>query len=262
MLFNDDTLPQVRAGGRAADYAALEQEYTQAADRRRDAAVTYVDQRHGTSSVSAEEAKARFVAADAAVRDVRARAVTLIKDVRHDANWTDVNYVFPTFVVRYMPIGLTGLIIAAIFAAAMSSIAAELNSLATATVIDVYKRLIRPVATDTHYLRVSRWATAGWGLFACLMAVYAAQLGSLIEVVNRYGSYFYGSLLGVFILALGTKRANGHGAFVGLLAGMAAVGWVALRWQIAYLWLNVVGAVVVTSVGLVISLAIPSRKTA
>jgi SSS family transporter len=194
------------------------------------------------------------VAADGSVREVRARAVALVKDVTGDRAWTDVNYVFPTFVVEHMPIGLVGLIIAAIFAAAMSSIAAELNSLATATVIDVYKRLLRPAETDSHYLTVARWATAGWGLFACVMAVYAAGVGSLIEVVNRYGSYFYGSILGVFILALGFRRANGHGAFVGLIAGMASVWYVATSFSIAYLWLNVVGAVAVTIVGLGVSL--------
>jgi Na+/proline symporter len=181
--------------------------------------------------------------------------VALAKDVEHDDTWTDVNYVFPSFVVEHMPIGLVGLIIAAIFAAAMSSIAAELNSLATTTVIDVYKRHIRREADDAHYLRVSKLATGAWGVFVCLMAVYAVRLGSLIEVVNRYGSYFYGSLLGVFILALGMKKANGHGAFFGLLAGMTAVGVVAVRWHVAYLWLNVVGAVVVTLVGAAISRA-------
>jgi Na+/proline symporter len=123
----------------------------------------------------------------------------------------------------------------------------------------VYKRHIRAEADDAHYLRVSKLATGAWGVFVCLMAVYAVRLGSLIEVVNRYGSYFYGSLLGVFILALGTKKANGHGAFFGLLAGMAAVGVVAVHWHVAYLWLNVVGAVVVTIVGAIISRATISR---
>ena len=186
-----------------------------------------------------------------------------MKQATGSATWTDVNYVFPRFVIDHMPIGLVGLIIAAIFAAAMSSIAAELNSLATATVIDVYKRLLRPVATDTHYLNVSKVATALWGVFACVMAVFAARLGSLIEVVNRYGSYFYGSLLGVFILALVVKRANGHGAFVGLIAGMAGVAYVATAFDIAYLWLNVVGAVVVTLVGLLVSMVTgPARPAA
>ena len=107
------------------------------------------------------------------------------------------------------------MIIAAIFAAAMSSIAAELNSLATSSVIDIYRRLLKPTATDAHYLSVSKLLTGFWGIVACVVAIYAAGLGSLIEVVNRFGSFFYGSLLGVFVLALGFKRATGTGAFVG-----------------------------------------------
>jgi Na+/proline symporter len=246
MLFNSAPLARIEASPRAGDYHALETEYGQAYERRRAAASALTE-------ADTSEARSAFVAADAAVRDVRTRAVAVVKDVTGDSSWSDVNYVFPTFVTQHMPIGLIGLIIAAIFAAAMSSIAAELNSLATATVIDVYKRLMKPVAADAHYLRVSKWATAVWGVFTCLMAVYAVRLGSLIEVVNRYGSYFYGSLLGVFILALGVKRANGHGAFAGLVAGMAAVAYVATTWGISYLWLNVVGAVVVTVVGVAVS---------
>ena len=129
------------------------------------------------------------------------------------------------------------------------------NALATATVIDVYKRHVKPVAEDAHYLLVSKLATAVWGVFACVAAVYAVQLGSLIEVVNTFGSYFYGSILGVFILAIGVKRANGHGAFVGLIVGMAVV-WAAVTYtKVAFLWLNVLGAVVVTAVGLIVSVA-------
>ena len=173
-----------------------------------------------------------------------------------DVPTPDVNYVFPTFVTTQLPPGLVGLIIAAIFAAAMSSIAAELNSLATSTVIDVYRRLIRPQATDAHYLRVSMLATAFWGVVACGVASVAAGLGSLIEVVNRFGSFFYGSLLGVFVLALGFRRANGHGAFVGLIAGIAIVATVALHpatKSISFLWQNPIGVVVVVIVGLIVS---------
>jgi Na+/proline symporter len=145
--------------------------------------------------------------------------------------------------------------IAAIFAAAMSSIAAELNALATASVIDIYRRHIKPDATDREYLLVSKLSTGVWGIFACIVAVYAANMGSLIEVVNKLGSYFFGSILGVFMLALGARRANGDGAFVGLIAGMIAVGLVARYSTITYLWYNVVGAVVVVSVGLAVSAA-------
>ncbi len=147
--------------------------------------------------------------------------------------------------------------IAAIFAAAMSASGGELNALATATIIDFYRRHFVKDATTAHYLRVSKLATIGWGLFACVVAMYAANQGSLIEVVNRYGSFFYGSLLGVFILAILTKRATARGAFWGLLAGMAVVLVVAFTTPIAFLWHNLIGAVVVVVVGMAISVLAP-----
>ena len=158
-----------------------------------------------------------------------------------------------------MPIGLVGLFIAAIFAAAMSSIAAELNALSTATVIDFYRRHFRTDATDEHYLRVSKLATGFWGVFACGVAMYATALGSLIEVVNRFGSFFYGSILGVFMLAIGFRSATGNGAFIGLIAGMASVAWFASFTRVAFLWHNVIGAVVVLVVGLAVSAIDPRR---
>ncbi|MDQ3211543.1 MAG: hypothetical protein M3Q85_02635, partial [Acidobacteriota bacterium] len=101
-------------------------------------------------------------------------------------------------------------------------------------------------------------ATGAWGLFACVVATFAAGLGSLIEVVNRFGSFFYGSLLGVFVLALAVRRANGTGAFVGLLAGMAAVAVVAFHPStkgLSFLWQNPIGVIVVVVVGTIVSLA-------
>jgi Na+/proline symporter len=155
-----------------------------------------------------------------------------------------------------MPIGLVGMMIAAIFAAAMSASGGELNALATATIIDFYRRQFVTQSTDQHYLTASRLATIVWGLFACLVAMFAANQGSLIEVVNRYGSLYYGSLLGVFILAILTKRATARGAFWGMIAGMTVVLTVAFSpWTngIAFLWHNLIGAFVVVVVGMVIS---------
>ena len=163
--------------------------------------------------------------------DVRARAVALMKKETKSDKFNDTNYVFPSFITRYAPAGVVGLIIAAIFAAAMSTISAELASLSTATVIDFYRRHFKPGATDRHYLRVSKIATGCWGLFACIVALNATKLGSLIEVVNKFGSYFYGSLLGVFVLAIGTKRATSNGAFFGLIAGVAAVAACKWKWK-------------------------------
>ena len=151
-----------------------------------------------------------------------------------------------------LPIGLPGVFIAAVLAAAMSTIAAELNSLATASVIDVYRRRLRPREGEGHYLIASKVATAFWGTFACVVAVYASQIGSLIEVVNRFGSFFYGSILGVFLLAM-MPRTNGTGSFFGLLMGMGVVAVVAFGApDVSFLWHNVIGAVTVVIVGLVL----------
>ena len=238
MLFNRVHDARVAAGPYAAEYASLEREFDAAIVLRRQAA---------------ERAdRDAFLTADTRVLGLRNRATDIVKLTTGDSRFTDVNYVFPTFITTRMPIGLVGLMIAAIFAAAMSSSAGELNSLASATIIDFYRRHFVTDATDAHYLNVSKLATIGWGLFACVVAMYAANQGSLIEVVNRYGSVFYGSLLGVFILAILVKRATAAGAFYGLIAGMVVVITVAFSpWtrDIAFLWHNVIGAVVVVVVG-------------
>jgi len=140
----------------------------------------------------------------------------------------------------------------------MSASGGELNALATATIIDFYKRHFVKHAADRHYLLVSKVATLGWGLFACIVAMYSASQGSLVEVVNRYGSFFYGSLLGVFILAILTKRATARGAFWGLISGMVAVLIVAFTTPIEFLWHNLIGAVVVVVVGMAISYMQPA----
>ncbi len=254
MLFNPAHDGQMRTGPHAAEYAALEAEYERAVEARTGAASTLSHARYDGDGAEAAAASA-FRAADEASRAVRDRAIALVRTSTGDAGYNDVNFVFPTFVLTSMPVGLVGLLVAAIFAAAMSTIAAELTSLSTTTVIDFYRRFLKPDGEDAHLLLVSRLATVVWGVFAAVVAVYAAELGSLIEVVNRFGSFFYGSILGVFILAVGVKRANGHGAFVGLVAGMASVAWVAAYTPLAFLWHNVVGAVVVVTVGVIVSLA-------
>ena len=257
VLFNHQHDAAVRASSRAAEYAALEAEFAGAFESRRTAAQSLVQVRRGGDAMRVAEAERRFLDTESRASAVRGRAAGLVREVTGDLQFGDVNYVFPTFVTDHMPIGLVGLIIAAIFAAAMSSIAAELNSLSTATVIDFYRRLWRTGATDTHYLRVSKLVTGFWGIVACVVAIFATSLGPLIDVVNRFGSFFYGSLLGVFILAIGIKRATSRGAFWGLLAGMAAVAAVANYTTIAFLWHNVVGAVVVVVVGMLLSLTQP-----
>lgn len=254
MIFKADDRAKVE---QRAEYQQLNAEYSQAYTARQQAALNFAN----AENQSAEAAKQSFVAANDQMTGIRKRVGDLVKNVT-GKNFNDVNYVFPTFVTTYAPAGVIGLIIAAIFAAAMSSISAELASLSTATVIDFYRRHYRKDAPDSHYLNVSKIATGLWGIFACVVALYAGRLGSLIEVVNKFGSYFYGSLLGVFVLAIGTKRATGNGAFFGLLAGIATVAVVGNLTKISFLWYNVVGCVAVVAVGMLISLIDRKEKKA
>ena len=249
MLFNDVHREQIEQSGRQDDYAALGNEFRVVYEARRDAASALVAAQEVGDDAGTLAATARFVETDRRLGEVRGRAVTLVQDITGDTAYNDVNYIFPTFVTTHLPIGLVGLLIAAIFAAAMSSAAAELNALSTATVIDFYRRHFRREASDAHYLRVSKYATGFWGVFASITALFATNLGSFIEVVNVFGSYFYGSLLGVFVLAIGFRRASAGDAFWGLIGGMVAVGIVATTTDISYLWYNLVGVAAVCLIG-------------
>ncbi len=246
LVFNPAEVAVVEASGRAGELAALEAEQERVHALRLGETVALLDARDAGADVS--DAAGRIAAYDAELAGLRQDAKALVTEVRGAAS-NDVNYVFPTYLVQYIPAGILGLMIAVIFAAAMSSLDSELTALAGATVIDFYKRYVRADAADAHYLAVSRLATLLWGGLACGVALFAGRLGSLIEAVNLLGSYFYGSLLGVFLLAFFVKRADGTGAFLGLAAGMAAVGVVSVTTSIAFLWYNVVGAVVVVAVG-------------
>jgi solute:Na+ symporter, SSS family len=253
MLFNPVHERALREGPRAAEYQALERRFQEMTAARRTAGLAVVRAESAAYSEALDAAGAEFKARENDVRQLRAQALALVREATGDATYNDVNYVFPTFITTALPVGLVGLLIAAIFAAAMSTIAAELAALSTATVIDFYRRFAVREATDAHYLRVSRFSTGAWGLLASAVAVWAAELGSLIEVVNRFGSFFYGSILGVFILAVAVPGATGNGAFIGLIAGMASVAWAASFTSIAFLWHNVIGALAVVVVGVAVS---------
>ena len=249
MLFNDVHRQQIEQSSRQDDYNTLEGNFRGAHEKRRAAASALSEARALGDASAVRVATERFVVLDREVESVRRQAVALVREVTGDVAYNDVNYIFPKFVTTHLPVGLVGLLIAAIFAAAMSSAAAELNALSTASVIDFYKRHYRKSASDSHYLRVSKYATGFWGVFASVTALFATNLGSLIEVVNLFGSYFYGSLLGVFVLAVGFRRASASDAFWGLIGGMITVGLVASTTNISYLWYNLVGVVAVCLIG-------------
>ena len=250
LIFQPDAERKARIGAYGNQYAALEARYDRAFEARRTAALAFA-----ADSADARDPSLRghYVHANAEIDRLRKDAGEVVRKTLGESRFSDVNYVFPTFIVQRLPTGLVGLLIAAILAAAMSAIAGELTSLSTSTVVDIYKRHVHPDAPPIHYLRASRVITGFWGAMACAVALNAAKLGSLIEVVNRLGSFFYGSLLGVFTLAIAFPRARAVGAFYGLIAGIVAVAVVANTTRISFLWYNVVGCVAVVVTGLIIS---------
>jgi SSS family solute:Na+ symporter len=262
LLFSSVQQQRLLEGPRAGEYATLQAEFEGAFEGRRVAASALALARAGSDPALIGAADGAFRDREAAVQRLRSQAAAMVRDTTGDNTFTDVNYIIPTFILTRLPIGLVGLLILAIILAATDTIAGELNSLSTASVIDFYKRWFRTTGSDAHYLAVSKAATGFWGLFACAVAVWAAELGSLIEVVNRFGSFFYGSILGVFILAIAFRSATGNGAFVGLIAGMASVAWFASFTRVAFLWHNVIGAVAVLVVGLIVSALDPRRPRA
>jgi Na+/proline symporter len=136
---------------------------------------------------------------------------------------------------------MIGLLIAVIFLASMGSMASGLNSLASTTVIDFYKRVYKRTETDSAYLSASRWATVVWGVFCVITALYASKIGNLIEVVNILGSFFYGTILGIFMVAFYMKKISGTSVFY---AALIAEVFIIYAWLInltAFLWLNVIG---------------------
>lgn len=224
--------------------------YDAAFEARKKAAADFAIARSRGEEGSADSVRQ----AQAGFNQARAGVVALYKTASGDKDYTDNNYIFLTYILHQLPKGAVGLVIAVIFAAAMSTLSGEFNSLATASMIDFVRRFRKPgTGTEEGDLFLSRVFTAFWGGFACLIALQAGKLGSAIEVVNRFGSYFYGSILGVFMLAVLTKRANGTGATVGLVAGMVIVGCVATYTKVHFLWWNVVGAVSVFTIGYALS---------
>jgi SSS family transporter len=190
---------------------------------------------------------------------VRADLSSLMEKRSDKSETNDTNYVFLRFVLDYLPHGLIGLLIAVIFAASMQSKSAELNSLASSSVVDIYKRMFNKNASDEHYLWVSKLGTALWGLYAVGVAMFANKLGSLIEAVNVLGSLFYGSILGVFLTAFFLKKVQGHAVFYAALIAESIVLYMYFFTDITFLWFNFIGAFLVMIFGILLQIFIKQK---
>ncbi|MEO8100549.1 MAG: sodium:solute symporter [Acidobacteriota bacterium] len=241
LLFNPVQLERVT---KDSQFPAIEQRYNQAFDQRQTAARAVL--------AGAPAAGETFRSAQQQLDGVRA-------DAQKIAGGNDTNYIFLSFVTHYLPIGIVGLVVGVIFTAAMSAISGEINSLATVSVIDVYKRYVATDRIDTHYLSASRTATAFWAVYAMAFASFTSNFGALIEAVNYVGSLFYGGMLGVFVLAFFFKRCTATAAFTGVIAGEIAI-LITAQFTGAYLWFNVIGCLVVVLVGNLVSALYPGNK--
>jgi SSS family solute:Na+ symporter len=257
--FNKANVEVVEQSLYAAEYNDLEKELNLNAEFKRDAIATVIDNKR--SGKDNKEAVAIMNSSLAKEKALRGDAKELIKTVSEKGTIKleaeDSDYVFITFVTDHLPIGLIGLLLAVIFSAAMSSTASELNALATTSLIDIYKRSYVKDQTDQHYLKMSKWFTFGWGIIALLFATFASLFDNLIEAVNIIGSLFYGTILGVFMIAFFLKKIRGRGTFYGAILGEAGVlllfylnmtGVI----ELAYLWLNLIGCVMVIFFALLI----------
>lgn len=261
VLFDPATLAAARAE-RPAEMERTEAEYDRAFAERREAALALAAA-EGSAEPEAAPARERFLAADLAFRDTREDAVRVAEEVRGES-WSDTNHVFPTFVFTQLPAGLVGLMLIAVLAAAMSTVESELSALSTATVVDFYRRFgdrlpfFRPggpEASPRRLLLAGRLGILFWGAVATGAALYMGRLGSAVEAVNRVGSYFYGPILGAFVLAAVFPNRGARRAAPAILCGVAAVWIVELLPRalglpgVSYLYYNLIGAAVTVGAG-------------
>ena len=258
LMFQQVELTKIQSRAAPGELEPVRQQFNAAFEQRKQAAQGMVEARRqgdqGLSNRSLEEYRQAQKQLDAA----RRAGFSLVERMDGPKGFNDTNYIFLSFVTRYMPAGIVGLILAAVFAAAMSSSSGEINSLATVTIIDIYRRHIHQDASDRQIVRASRIATAFWGCYAIVFAQYGKNLGALIEAVNIVGSLFYGGMLGVFVLAFYFPRVRGTAAFAGVLAGEAAIFSAHFFTQISFLWYNVIGCLVV--VGTALGLTLVERR--
>ncbi|QJB37722.1 sodium:solute symporter [Chitinophaga oryzae] len=252
IFFNEAQLARVRGTAHGPALEQLESRYNQLATQKQQQVKQLAAALEQEDAAAAATAKKVLQQTDEQAQSVRSAALSLMKKADPAADTNDTNYIFLHFVVNNLPKGLVGLLIAIIFLAAWGSIAAALNSLASTTVIDIYQRLYNGHASPEHYLRVSKLWTLIWGVFCIVVAQFASGLGSLIEVVNVLGSWFYGVTLGIFMVAFYLKRVGGTATFWAAIAAEAVVLAMYGTEQVSFLWLNAIGCVLVVIFALMI----------
>jgi len=262
MHFDAPTLARVEAA-RPAEVHALEMRFDRAFKAQHDAALAFLTARGGPEEPAV---RAQLVASAAEIDRVRGEAKQLIQATLPDAQTRDTDYVFLTFILQYIPHGLVGLLLAVILCAAMSSVAGELVALGSTTAVDFYLRLRqalgRPPGSWTRALRASQLAVVAWGVIVLGIASAASLFANLIEAVNILGSLFYGTILGLFIVALFLRRITATPVLFGAIVAELLVVTLFFTSKLGYLWFNVIGCATVVVVSTIMQAVLRTRAIA
>ncbi len=260
IFFNTNAIENVENSKFSEEFAGLEKDYKEIHETK----AAQLRDMLGAIDRGDEKGQARLQDAvdisSSRQDEIREKAIGLMEKASPGFDTNDTNYIFLNFVVNFLPVGLIGLVLAAILSASMSSTSAELNALTSTTVVDIYKRLISSNESEEHYVKVSKLATVFWGIYAIGFALFANLLGSLIEAVNILGSLFYGTILGLFLVAFFIKRVKGNSVFV---AGAIAETIVILCYiftDISYLWFNFIGCSLVVVISYLLSPVLDIKK--
>jgi len=259
IFFNKVEVTHLENSAYKREFNELQTAYSQAHVAKQKEVNDLISAMHSKDEAAINTARTRVQAADNANTEIRKKVKTLMEKNNPKADTNDSNFIFLTFVTQQLPVGIVGLLIAIIFLAAMGSTASGLNSLASTTVVDFYIRIFRKNESDYQYLKASRWVTVAWGIFCIAAAFYASRLGNLIEAVNVLGSLFYGTILGIFMVAFYMKKVGGQAVFI---AALLVEIFVIISWKIeltAFLWLNVIGCLLVMLVAYLIQVVLDSR---
>jgi solute:Na+ symporter, SSS family len=257
LFFNNTLRPRVQATAQAEELAGIEAKWAQVQADKRTEVERYLAARKAGDGATEANARERLQAAAQEASALRKDAKAVVSRALPGVETKDSDYIFITFVKDWLPSGLFGLLICVILSAAMSSVAGELTALGSTTTIDFYKRVIRREASARHILLASKGFTVFWGIVAVSFASFASLLDNLIQAVNILGSIFYGTVLGLFLVAFFIKIVRGHAVFIAALISQATVVALFKFTQLGYLWFNVVGCTLVVVLGLAIQAVMP-----
>jgi Na+(H+)/acetate symporter ActP len=258
VFFNQYEVNKVENSAFKAEFKEREQDFNLAFADKKTKVIALESALSNKQNVA--EASAAVKQANLTLQEKRADALAVMKKNDSDADLDDTNYIFLSFVTQYLPKGLIGLLIAIVCMASMGSTASALNSLASTTSVDIYKRLINKTGSDLKYLNISKITTFFWGVISIAMALFASKLGNLLEAVNILGSLFYGTILGIFLVAFYFKKIGGKAVFIAALITEVFVFTAYYYEWMAYLWLNLFGCVLVIGFGYLLELILNKEK--